>query len=296
MRDAQSRFAPTVVERARAKVNLALHVVGRRADGYHLLDTLVAFPDVADIVSVRVAERHALVLSGPGAADLAADPPETNLVLRAARGFGEILGLQAGFHVTLEKHLPVAAGLGGGSADAAATLRALGRLTGHPMNDPSVGALAASLGADVPMCLVGLPARATGIGEVVEPLGDGLPPFGIVLANPRRPVSTPAVFRALERRDNAPPAAPPAGSDPARLLEWLAETRNDLEAPAITVEPAVADVLEVLRAAPATLFARMSGSGATCFALTPDAAAAAALAAALSAHRPGWWIASAALA
>lgn len=296
MRDEPSRHAQTVVERARAKVNLALHVVGRRADGYHLLDTLVAFPDVADVVSVRFAERHALVLSGPGADDLSADPPETNLVLRAARGFSEIIGLSVGIQVTLEKHLPVAAGLGGGSADAAATLRALGRLTGHPITDPSVRALAASLGADVPMCLVGLPARATGVGELVDPLPGGLPPFGIVLANPRRPVPTPAVFRALQRRDNAPPPPPPAGSDPGRLLDWLAGTRNDLEAPAIVVEPAVAEVLEALRAAPEALFARMSGSGATCFALTPDAATAADLAATLSVHRPGWWIASAALA
>ncbi len=251
----------------------------------------MAFPDVADVVTVRRAEAFTLHLTGSGAAALSAGSVDDNLVLRAARFFMQAHGLSRGVAVHLEKNLPVASGIGGGSADAAAVLRALARLTGRP-----VPAGAESLGADVPMCVVERPARVTGIGEIVEPLASPLPPLGIVLVNPGVPVATPAVFRALASRENPPLPPLPARWTAPDLVAWLAATRNDLEAPAIAVQPAIADVLASLRADPAVRLARMSGSGATCFALTDDVSSARDLARRLV---PRWgasgWIADAAL-
>lgn len=278
-----------IVETARAKVNLALHVVGRRADGYHLLDTVAVFPDLGDTVAAEPARTIGLAIEGPGAAALAEAAPEDNLVLRAARALAAAVPGAGLASLTLTKVLPVAAGLGGGSADAAAALRALCRLAGLDPLSASIAALAAGLGADVPMCLVSAPLRARGIGERIDPLPP-LPPLGIVLANPGVPVATPAVFRALAARENPPLPDLVAPVDAAGLLGWLAATRNDLEAPAIGLAPAVATVLGALRQAPGCRFARMSGSGATCFALTDDRAAADRLAAALRAAHPAWWI------
>lgn len=258
------------VEQAPAKINLCLHVTGRRPDGYHLLDSLVVFTELGDRVTVAPGPLS-LAVTGPFAADLAGD--EDNLCLRAARSVG------ADCAITLHKALPVASGIGGGSADAAAVLRALRRSPADP----------AGLGADVPVCLASVPARMTGVGEAVEPL-PGLPALHLLLVNPRVAVSTPAVFRALERRDN--PALPdlPASPDAAALLGWLHGTRNDLQAAAIGMAPAIADVLAALRDAGAQL-SRMSGSGATCFGVFADAAAAQAARDAIARARPGWWVA-----
>ena len=258
------------VEPAPAKINLCLHVTGRRPDGYHLLDSLVVFTELGDRVTVAPGPLS-LAVTGPFAADLAGD--EDNLCLRAARSVG------AACAITLHKALPVASGIGGGSADAAAVLRALGRSPADP----------AGLGADVPVCLASVPARMTGVGEAVEPL-PGLPALHLLLVNPRVSVSTPAVFRALERRDN--PALPvlPASPDAAALLGWLHGTRNDLQAAATGIAPAIADVLAALRDAGAQL-SRMSGSGATCFGVFADAAAAQAARDAIAQARPGWWVA-----
>lgn len=258
------------VEPAPAKINLCLHVTGRRPDGYHLLDSLVVFTELGDRVTVAPGPLS-LAVTGPFAADLAGD--EDNLCLRAARSVG------ADCAITLHKALPVASGIGGGSADAAAVLRALGRSPADP----------AGLGADVPVCLASVPARMTGVGEAVEPL-PGLPALHLLLVNPRVAVPTPAVFRALKRRDN--PALPvlPASPDAAALLGWLHGTRNDLQAAAIGIAPAIADVLAALRDAGARL-SRMSGSGATCFGVFADAAAAQAARDAIARARPGWWVA-----
>ncbi len=280
-------------EAAPAKVNLALHVTGRRGDGYHLLDTLAVFPPVGDSVRAEPAGRLSLTVIGPEGAVLRAEDAEGNLVARAARGIAALAGLEAAVALTLDKRLPVAAGLGGGSADAAATLRLLCRLWGIDPADGSVAALALSLGADVPMCLASRPVRARGIGEALEPMAvpAGL---GILLANPRVAVSTAEVFRRLPGRDNPPVAALPP-SDPDGFLAALAGCRNDLEAAARAIAPEIGDALETIGALRGCRLARMSGSGATVFGIFGDLSAAQAAAAALAVARPGWWIAAAPL-
>ncbi len=273
-----------VGEAAPAKLNLCLHVTGRRADGYHLLDSLVVFADVADRVSATKGQGLTLTVTGPEGAGLAAEPD--NLVLRAARAMGV-----TDVALVLEKLLPVASGIGGGSADAAATLRALARLTGRPLPG-SEDVL--RLGADVPVCLAGRPARMSGIGEVLASLPP-LPPLWCVLVNPRLPVPTPQVFAALARHDNPPlPDLPPAALASAEsFAAWLANhTRNDLIPPASTVAPVLVEVQSALAATPACLLARMSGSGGTHFGLFASAAAAEAAARSLAAAHPGWWITS----
>lgn len=277
-------------EDAPAKVNLYLHVTGRRAaDGYHLLDSLAVFGPAADrVTAVRVPDGLDLALEGPEAASLAAEPD--NLVLRAARALAGAAGLAApAAALRLEKHLPVASGIGGGSADAAAALRALDRLWGLGMGQARLAALAAGLGADVPVCVASRPARMQGIGEILSP-APALPPFALVLANPRVAVPTPAVFRARAASGAGFSAAAdlPAGGwrDAAALARDLAGLANDLEMPAIGLCPVIAEVLAALRAQPGCLLARMSGSGATCFGLFAAPAAAARAAAALP---TAWW-------
>lgn len=271
---------------ARAKVNLALHVVGRRADGYHLLDSLVVFAEFGDRITVAPGQGLRLTVTGPQGGGLAAD--DDNLCLRAARAMAG-----PGARITLEKHLPVASGIGGGSADAAATLQALTRLWRLPLPD---AAAVLALGADVPVCLAGRPARMEGVGEVLSPLPP-LPAAWLVLVNPGVAVPTPAVFRALERRDNARlPATLPRLATAEELAAFLMMQRNDLEAPAMALAPVIGQVRSALSAQPGCLMARMSGSGATCFGLFPDALNAAAAAAALRRVQPGWWVEAAELA
>lgn len=271
---------------AAAKVNLCLHVTGRRADGYHLLDSLVAFADVGDDVTAAPAPSLTLAVTGPEGAGLDAGPG--NLVLRAAALFGAAPGAA----ITLTKRLPVASGIGGGSADAAAALRVLARLWGRALPD---AAAVLALGADVPVCLAGRTARMAGIGGDLSP-APPLPPVWAVLANPRAALATPAVFAALDRRDNPRlPADLPRWRDAAELALWLRGTRNDLERPARALCPAVGAVLAALAATPGALLARMSGSGATCFALYADPLHAASAAASLAAARPGWWVQAARL-
>ena len=276
---------------APAKLNLALHVVGRRADGYHLLDMLVAFADVGDVVTAEAASGLALSRSGPFAEGLG--PVEDDLVMKAAARLAEAAGRDTaatGAALHLEKNLPVASGIGGGSADAAATLKALGELWRVSLPKGDIEAIALSLGADVPMCLAGAPARVTGVGETVLPYG-GLPDLDLVLVNPGVAVSTPAVFRALASRDNAPlPALPDRFPAIGDLVDWLATARNDLEPAAIGLAPVIGDVLARLGDAPGSLFARMSGSGATSFGIFENTEAAAAAAAAIAAAEPGWWV------
>jgi 4-diphosphocytidyl-2-C-methyl-D-erythritol kinase len=273
-----------VLEAAPAKVNLHLHVTGRRADGYHLLDSLVVFAGAADTLRARLAEGLSLHLEGPEASALAGEAD--NLVLRAARALAEAAGIAPRAALTLVKRLPVASGIGGGSADAAAALRALNRLWGLGWSEGRLAGLALALGADIPACLASRPCVMAGVGELLRP-APPLPGCGLVLANPRIALPTPAVFRARAGGFRAAAALPEAGwADAAALARDLAGWGNDLEAAAIGLCPAVASVLAALRALPGCRLARMSGSGATCFALFDAPEEAAAAAAALP---EGWW-------
>jgi 4-diphosphocytidyl-2-C-methyl-D-erythritol kinase len=280
----------SLAEAAPAKVNLFLHVTGRRADGYHLLDSLAVFGPVGDTVAVAPAASLDLMLDGPFGGTLAAEPD--NLVLRAARALAAAAGIEARAAIRLTKRLPVASGIGGGSADAAAALRALDRLWGTARGDAGLAAIGATLGADIPVCIAACPARMQGVGEIL--LGaPRLPPCGLLLVNPGLALATPAVFKA-RTGGFTPPADLPAGwADAAAMAIDLRRLRNDLEPPAIALCPAIAEVLAAIAAQPHCLLARMSGSGATCFGLFPDAAAAADAAGALPA---AWWRAAGGLA
>jgi 4-diphosphocytidyl-2-C-methyl-D-erythritol kinase len=274
-----------VTEAAPAKVNLCLHITGQRADGYHLLDSLVVFAGFGDRVTAAAKKGLSLQIDGPEGAGLSADGK--NLVLRAARAMGV-----ADAMLGLWKALPVASGIGGGSADAAATLRALSRLTGRAM--PAATEVLA-LGADVPVCLAGRPARMMGVGEVLAPI-PVLPPIWLVLVNPRVAVSTPRVFAALGRKENPVlPTLPEHGwADAPDLAQWLIRhSRNDLEAPARKLLPILDEIQVGLLAQPGCLVARMSGSGATCFGLFAAETQARDAEAVLQAARPGWWVKSA---
>ena len=249
---------------ARAKINLWLNVVGRRADGFHLLDSLVAFTDLADEIEVGPASDLSLEIVGPAAASLEGDTD--NLVLKAARLLADRAGVAPRAALRLTKRVPVAAGLGGGSADAAATLLALVDLWRVAMPQEELFDLAATLGADVPMCLAGRPALATGIGERLAP-APTLPACAILLVNPGVALPTPAVFGA---RQGGFSSAAPLGNGWRGLGEFagdLARRGNDLTAAAISLQPEIADVLDRLRRSDGVAHAAMSGSGATCFGL-----------------------------
>jgi len=262
---------PGAAERAPAKVNLFLHVVGRREDGYHLLDSLAVFSPAADLLEAAPAPTLSLAVDGPFGAALAGEPD--NLVLRAARALAEAAGVAPRAALRLSKRLPVASGIGGGSADAAATLRALDRLWGLGFGADRLAGLAAALGADVPVCVASRPARMGGVGATLSP-APALPACGLLLVNPGVGLETPAVFRARTGAFSEPAALPPGWADAAAMARDLGELRNDLEAPAIALCPPVAAVLAALRELPGCLLARMSGSGATCFGLFADAASA----------------------
>jgi 4-diphosphocytidyl-2-C-methyl-D-erythritol kinase len=272
-------------EKAPAKVNLTLHVLGRRADGYHEIESLVGFADVGDALTFSSGGALALAVggpTGPAAGDVA-----DNLVLKAVRALAErVADLKLG-RFSLSKRLPVAAGLGGGSSDAAAALRLLASANGIARDDPRLMQAAVATGADVPVCLDPRTRRMGGIGEILsDPLD--LPRLPAILVNPGVAVSTRDVFAALR----LPPIAPAAqaGRPAGTLLDEIANGRNDLEAPAIELEPAIAELLAVLGRLPGCRLARMSGSGATCFGLFESTRAATAAGRTLRVGYPGWWV------
>ena len=275
---------------APAKVNLYLHVLGRRADGYHLIDSLVAFADIGDRVTAEPAAAPSLEVSGPEAAALESVGGD-NLVLRAARLLADHVGAAAGTALHLEKNLPIAAGIGGGSSDAAAALLALKELWQVSISDEALRELGARLGADVPACLYRRAVWVGGIGERLEPV-DALPEAGILLANPRKPLPTASVFAARRRPFSEAARFAPIPRDALSLAETLARRRNDLTEAAIGLVPEIATVLGRLAGLPGTMLARMSGSGATCFALFEGRAEAEASRAALAAAEPSWWCAA----
>ena len=271
---------------APAKVNLALHVTGRRADLYHLIDSIAVFAEIGDRIEIAAADRLNVSLSGRFAAHAPGD--RTDLAWRAAEAFFAHAGLRPGAAIRVEKNIPAGAGLGGGSADAAAVLVALDRFFGTRISPEVLGAIALKLGADVPMCLCGAALRARGIGEEIERL-EGWPALPLVLVWPGRPVSTAEVFRTLPERENLPLPQPPRIKTAEDAAAWLALCRNDLERPARALTAEIGEVLRLLRGHHC-LLARMSGSGSACFGLYPDIAAAQAAALALRKDRPGWWV------
>ena len=277
-------MAASLTEPAPAKLNLFLHVVGRRADGYHLLDSLVAFAEVGDQLDAAPAATLSLDIDGPFAAGLSTGPD--NLVLRAATALAAETGVAATGRLTLRKHLPVASGIGGGSADAAAALRLLCRLWNVAPPPAVLARLAAGLGADVPVCLAGRSSRMAGIGDRLT-AAPTLPNCGIILVNPGVAVPTADVFRARQGGWSAPARLPGSWPDASTMAADLQALRNDLEPPAIGLQPVIAQVLAALAGFPGCLMARMSGSGATCLGLFADVGSAKHAAGGL--RQPGWW-------
>ncbi|NUS71243.1 MAG: 4-(cytidine 5'-diphospho)-2-C-methyl-D-erythritol kinase [Ensifer adhaerens] len=279
---------------APAKINLALHVVGQRADGHHLLESLVTFADRGDRIGLSLADADRFTVSGAFAAALPMDAGAGgNLVLKARDLLrDELRALNpdaAGpVHLHLEKNLPLASGIGGGSADAAAALLGLLDLWGATIEPSRLGAIALRLGADVPMCLAGRPLLAKGIGEDITPVAD-FPALPIVLVNPLVAVSTPIVFRTLANKTNTPLVAPDSAGTAAEWISAIATMRNDLQPPAEGLEPVIGKVCQALTEAGSAL-TRMSGSGATCFGLFDSDARAAATARTLSEAYPGWYV------
>lgn len=270
-------------ELARAKVNLCLHVTGRRADGMHLLDSIVVFPDVGDVLKAETADKLSLAIDGPFGANL--DAGTDNLVIRTAQMLSS-----KGAKLNLHKNLPVAAGIGGGSADAAACIRLFSKI--WDMDTPPLDRLV-ELGADVPVCLMQVPVQMSGFGDILTPLPP-LPRFWIVLVNSGQGVETSAVFKAMKSRDNATISnLPDSFPTPKVLFDFLRAQRNDMQASAINICPEITDVLKALEFTTNCELARMSGSGGTCFGLyeTEEDALAASLE--IRASHQDWWVVSA---
>ena len=272
---------------APAKINLALHVTSQRTDGYHLIDTLVTFADIGDRLTFEPDDDLRLTLGGSEVDDLQAN--SDNLVLRAANLLRDhVQDSNLGASIHLQKDLPVASGIGGGSADAAATLIGLNRLWNLSLDQKSLRDLALPLGADIPMCVFGAPARVSGIGELIEPVQ--LPSLALLLVNPRVAVPTPEIFSRLAHKTNQPLAPLPMLPTTSSLTAYLSHQRNDLQLPAFTVAPAIGDCLVALEDFDSCQLTRMSGSGATCFGIFGSRAQAKAAAAQLRSRHPDWWV------
>jgi 4-diphosphocytidyl-2-C-methyl-D-erythritol kinase len=287
---------PALIDEGRAKVNLTLRVVGRRTDGFHDLESVVAFADCADRLTLTPGPELTLQMSGPLAQ--ACGETSDNLVLKATRLLAErVPGLKSG-HFTLDKVLPVAAGIGGGSADAAAALRLLAKLNGLSLDDERLLEVALATGADVPVCLGSRACDMTGVGDTLTPLS--LPIMPCVMINPCVPVPTKDVFKALGLRNGELLVGvtdvfrgidwPEAGASVEDWVEVLAASTNDLEAPAMRIQPVIGEVIAALNATNGAWLARMSGSGATCFAIYENTAEAGRAAEKIRRDHPGWWV------
>ncbi len=281
---------------APAKINLFLHVGPVRADGYHELESLFVFADVGDAIVAAPSEELSLLIDGPFSDALNGLPPEKNLVWRAAEALRQVADVKDGAALKLEKRLPVAAGIGGGSADAAAALHALVSLWNLDIPESTLAAVAFQLGADIPACLQSRPAYVGGAGEIIEP-GPQLPPLWVALVNPRVAMPTGAVFNAFDKAIQSPPPLRRSRIDEVQdypsLKSYLSEMRNDLEPFAVEREPVIGSVIEMLHECPGALIARMSGSGATCFGLFDREEQAEQ--AALLARKKDWWALSGSL-
>ena len=277
-------------ELAPAKINLALHVTGRRDDGYHLIDSLVVFTRFGDRIGTAAADEDSFEVTGRYAADVPRDA--TNLVLRARDALRARYGAGKAkpVAITLEKNLPVASGMGGGSSDAAATLRSLSRLWQLDINDAELAGISATLGADVPMCLAAKPLIARGTGDELTML-PGFPSLGLVLVNPGVGVATADVFKALAKADNEGLPPLPRQIEFHSMRNWLETTRNDLGPAAESITPSIRYALAALNKADAG-FARMSGSGATCFGLYETGNVAKRAAAEIRKRQPKWFVAA----
>ena len=280
-------MAAVLTEKAPAKINLTLRVLGRRADGYHRLESLVAFADLADTLSLQPGGDAALDITGPFAS--ACGPVAGNLVLKAFAALRErVVGLNAGRFV-LEKNIPVAAGLGGGSADAAASLRLLARANSLAPDDPRLAEAAPTVGADVPVCLESNARIMRGVGEELSAALD-LPPLAALLVNPGVPLATRDVFARFAGNQDGKTSLAGVPRECGALIEWLGAHGNDLTHSAIACVPVIADVLSALSVLPGARLARMSGSGPTCFALFTSPGEATAAAQRLKSERKDWWV------
>jgi 4-diphosphocytidyl-2-C-methyl-D-erythritol kinase len=274
-----------IEEFAPAKVNLTLHVTGQRQDGFHLLDSLVMFASVGDRLAFKPAGTLSITVDGP---ESSAVPIDGNSALSVAH----LLDPQRGAHISLTKNLPVTSGIGGGTADAAAAYRGLSKLWALPEPTPTAQTFAhvAKLGADVPICLFSRTVRMSGVGEKVEFLPE-LPKLDAVLINPRTEVFTPAVFEKIAPKDNSSMGnVPRRFENQAAFISWLGPHRNDMQRTAISIAPVISEVLSEISMAASCQLARMSGSGATCFGLFPDAHAAQRAASKISMRHPDWWV------
>ena len=285
----------TLQENASAKLNLSLEVLGRRGDGFHQIRSLVAFATIGDVVSLQPADALSLTADGPFAGDLSGD----NLILQAAHGVRAAFPSLALGHFRLEKNLPVASGIGGGSADAAAALRLIAAANGGAPAYEELLVIAASLGSDVPVCVASCPTLMTGRGEILRAVR-GFPSCGVVLANPGVPLSAAEVYRALNAQplaaSDAEMDAPDFAASFDAFLDYLITRPNDLQGPAMRLAPVIGDVLAALEALPGARLARMSGSGATCFALFAVRAEAEAAKSLMAEAYPDWWLAAGGLA
>ncbi len=272
--------------KAPAKINLYLHITGRREDGYHLLDSLFVFAKDGDVIHVRSSDRLSLKITGAYAKNLSEE--DDNIVLKAARLLAESCHQEPVAEIVLEKNLPVSAGIGGGSSDAAATLKALLRLWNKRISDRELKEIALRLGADVPSCLAAKPVQVSGIGEILTPAPE-LPDLHMLLVNPNRPVSTPAVFKARGKNFSEPFPFTRKMTDFASFVRELSYRHNDLSQAACQIEPSVFDVLEELGSDPLCRLARMSGSGGTCFGIFSNCFDASLCCHRIQKKHPDWW-------
>lgn len=272
-----------------AKLNLYLHVIGKRADGYHLLDSLVAFCDVGDEVRLEPSPTFSFAIEGPMALSLKEEPQDNNLVVKAARLLSEATGKPLGFKLTLVKNLPIASGIGGGSGNAAAALRIIARHWALSKDDPVLYEIAKKLGQDVPCCLENKTCYFTGIGDVLEP-GPQLPHTNIVMVNPNKALSTASVFRARKGDFSSRAELETVPTDVAELASMIKARNNDLTETSLELLPDISKALAALEGTENCLLARMSGSGATCFGIYTDRGSARNAAACMFNNHPGWWV------